>query len=210
MPGMAAKSSIFEYIKLPEETFTVHFLEWFIPEQGESLSDYAKKMARHVKHEAPVLLGVSFGGILVQEMAKHIKTEKVIIISSIKTRYELPAKMRFARYTKAHKLLPTGLANNIDWLLKYAFADTLTKRLERYRKYIAIRDKYYLDWAIDRMVNWKQETEPENVVHIHGEKDTVFPVSRIKNCIVVKDANHIMIIHKCRWLNKNLPKIIGG
>jgi esterase/lipase len=34
--------------------------------------------------ENPVLIGVSFGGILVQEMAKHIDARKVIIISSVK------------------------------------------------------------------------------------------------------------------------------
>ena len=31
MPGMAANSSIFEYIKLPEDLFKVHYLEWEIP-----------------------------------------------------------------------------------------------------------------------------------------------------------------------------------
>jgi esterase/lipase len=48
------------------------------------LDDYAKRIAKKIKRENPVLIGVSFGGILVQEMAKHINTRKVIIISSVK------------------------------------------------------------------------------------------------------------------------------
>ena len=31
MPGMAANPSIFEYIKLPEDQFKIHWLEWVIP-----------------------------------------------------------------------------------------------------------------------------------------------------------------------------------
>ena len=155
-----------------------------------------------------MLLGVSFGGMLVQEMAKHMEVSKLIIISSVKTRHELPKKMIFARYTKIHKLLPTGLANNIELLLKYAFGEKLTKRLERYQKYIAIRDKYYLDWAIDAIVNWKQETALPGLVHIHGARDTVFPIANIKDCITVADGTHIMIVQKYRWFNKNLPKIL--
>jgi thioesterase domain-containing protein len=37
----------------------------------ESLDEYAKRIAEKIKLENPVLIGVSFGGILVQEMAKH-------------------------------------------------------------------------------------------------------------------------------------------
>ena len=37
MPGMAANPKIFEYIKLPEDQFKIHWLEWIIPEHNESL-----------------------------------------------------------------------------------------------------------------------------------------------------------------------------
>ena len=63
MPGMAANPSIFEYIDLPKEQFEIHWLEWVIPLNKESLSDYAKRMALNVVHENSVLIGVSFGGI---------------------------------------------------------------------------------------------------------------------------------------------------
>ena len=73
MPGMAASPVIFEHIKLPEEQFKIHLLEWVLPIDNEVISDYALRMVNNIKHENPVLLGVSFGGVLVQEMSKHIK-----------------------------------------------------------------------------------------------------------------------------------------
>ncbi|WP_431121790.1 alpha/beta fold hydrolase [Flagellimonas flava] len=208
MPGMAANPSIFDGIKLPPETFTLHRLEWFVPDKGMSLADYAKKMVVQVQHENPVLLGVSFGGLLVQEMAQHIKVRKTIVVSAVKHQHELPKKMLFAKYTKAHKLLPTGLVNNVELLARYAFGERATKRLDLYETYLSVRDKRYIDWAIDNIVNWYPPAPVPNLVHIHGDKDAVFPIEKIKDCITVKNGTHTMIIHRARWFNEHLPAII--
>lgn len=208
MPGMAASPTIFEYIKLPKDKFELHLLEWSLPVEGITLVEYARHMCTKIEHENPVLMGVSLGGLLVQEMSKIIRVKKVIIVSSVKTCYELPKKMLFARYTKAHKLLPTGLVNNLELLAKYAFGETVTKRLELYERYLSLRDKSHIDWSIDQLVNWQQKVPPKNVVHIQGEKDTVFPIINIKDCIPVKNGTHSMIIHRAKWFNKNLPTII--
>ena len=85
MQGLAASTTIFERIILPETDFEIHLLEWEIPIEKESLLEYAKRIADKIKHPNPVLIGVSFGGILVQEMARFIKVRKVIIISSAKS-----------------------------------------------------------------------------------------------------------------------------
>ena len=66
MPGLAASSSIFERIALPTESFEVILLDWVQPKKDETLVSYAQRMAEKVVHENAVLIGVSFGGILVQ------------------------------------------------------------------------------------------------------------------------------------------------
>ncbi len=208
MPGMAANISIFENISLPEDIFQVHFLDWMIPERGETITDYALRLSKKITHDSPVLIGVSFGGMIVQEVAKHIKLHKLIIISSVKSNTELPKRMIFAKYTKVHKLLPTSLVNNVELLAKYAFGESINKRLSLYEKYLSIRDKYYIDWSIDQIVNWQQVTPMTDVIHIHGDKDAVFPSVYIKDYIPIKNGTHIMIINKYKWFNENLPKII--
>ncbi len=208
MPGMAANPSIFKHIQLPEDQFVQHLLSWFVPDKDMTLSEYALKMTQSIVHENIILVGVSFGGMLVQEMARHVRTRKVIVVSSVKHESELPKRMLFAKYTKVHKLLPTGLVNNVELLAKYAFGETVNKRLELYEEYLSIKDKYYIDWSIDQIVNWKQEYCPECLVHIHGEKDNVFPIGNIKDCIRVKNGTHTMIIHRAKWFNEHLPTII--
>ncbi|WP_290699854.1 alpha/beta hydrolase [Lacinutrix sp.] len=208
MPGMAANPSIFDNISLPENQFQMHKLHWEIPLKNETLSDYALRITKKIKHTNVVLLGVSFGGILVQEMSKHIKLRKLFVVSSVKTKQELPKRFKVLKATKAYKLLPTQLASNLDLLAKFSFGDLIKKRIDLYKKYLSVNDKYYLDWSIEQVINWEQDQVIPEVIHIHGEKDLVFPHHCVSNCITVKNGTHIMIIDKYKWFNKNLPKLI--
>ncbi|ULC58867.1 alpha/beta hydrolase [Flaviramulus sp. BrNp1-15] len=208
MPGMAASPKIFEHIQLPEDQFKIYLLEWMIPIENESLRDYAIRLSKNIKHDNVVLLGVSFGGVLVQEISKHITVRKLIIVSSVKSVTELPKRMLLAKTTKAYKLLPTQLASNIDIISKYAFGNNVTKRIELYKKYLSVNDSKYLNWAIENMVCWNQKTCNPNTIHIHGDNDSVFPIKNITNCITVKNGTHIMIINKYKWFNEHLPEII--
>jgi len=60
------------------------------------------------------------------------------------------------------------------------------------------------------MVCWEQTEVIPDVVHIHGDKDAVFPIKNIKDCIVLKNGTHIAIINKYKWFNENLPNLILG
>ncbi|PQV47329.1 hypothetical protein CLV33_107111 [Jejuia pallidilutea] len=208
MPGMAASPLIFENIKLPKPQFKIHYLEWMLPKENELLSDYAFRMSKKIEHSNPVLLGVSFGGILVQEMCKYLDVSKLIIVSSVKSKQELPLKMQLAKSTGAYKLVPTQLASKIEVFEKYAFGKTMAKRLELYKKYLSVNDSKYLSWAIKEVLCWEQQNPPKGIVHIHGDKDPVFPIKYITDCTIIKGGTHIAIINKYKWFNENLPKII--
>ena len=42
----------------------------------------------------------------------------------------------------------------------------------------------------------------QNITHIHGTNDHVFPIKNIKNCIEIEDGTHSMIITKAKKLSK--------
>ena len=208
MPGMAANPTIFEFIELPEENYKTHWLEWQMPEPNESLKAYAKRMCQSIKEENVVLIGVSFGGMLVQEMSAFLKTKKIIVISSIKSYHELPKHLKMLRLTKAYKILPTQLIRNVDLLAKFALGETVRKRIDLYKKYLSVNDKKYLDWAIKEVVCWQQDKPLKDAVYIIGDNDQVFPNSCQGDCITIKGGTHIMIINRFKWFNENLPLII--
>jgi pimeloyl-ACP methyl ester carboxylesterase len=208
MPGLAASATIFERIVLPEDVFEIHLLEWEIPLANESLAEYAQRITKKIRHENSVLIGVSFGGILVQEMAKYIDARKVIVISSVKSNSEFPRRLKVAKVTKAYKLIPMNLILNLENLAKFSLGKKMNHRLKLYEKFLSVRDIGYLEWAVEKVVLWDRTLADNRVIHIHGDMDDVFPMKYITNCIVVKGGTHIMILNKYKWLNANLPAII--
>lgn len=208
MPGLAANASIFERISLPEDQFDTYFMEWEIPLNNETLNEYANRISKKITHKNPVLIGVSFGGILVQEMTQFLDSKKIIIISSAKSNLEFPTTFKLAKQTNAYQLIPTSLIANIDNLAKFTFGEKVKQRLKLYQKFLSVRDKKYLDWSIEKIILWDRKKVDPKVIHIHGDADEVFPIKNIVNCIVVKGGSHIMILSKYKWFNANLPKII--
>ena len=208
IPGMAAGKEIFNNIRLPEDKYEIHLLEWLIPEKEESIKDYAQRMAVLVKQDYPVLVGVSFGGVVVQEMATFLNLRKLIIISSVKSKEELPRRLKFAKSTKAYRLVPTQFATAVDDFTSFAIGPKSKKRLKLYNKYLSVRDKTYLDWAIQNMVEWDRGEADSNVVHIHGDQDAVFPIRYIKGAEIIPGGTHVMILNKATRITKLLQNII--
>jgi pimeloyl-ACP methyl ester carboxylesterase len=208
MPGLAASPQIFEFIKLPEEKFEVFYLEWILPISDESLPSYAQRISEKIKHENPIIIGVSFGGVLVQEIAELIKVRKTIIISSVKSNLEFPQRMKLAKTTKMYNFLPYNWIENFENFSKYAFGKTLKQRFRLYKKYLSVNNAAYLSWAIKSIILWDRTIVDKDVIHIHGTEDQVFPIQNIKNCIEIKNGSHIMILDKYKWFNENLPRIL--
>ena len=205
MPGMSANSLIFERIKLPSK-FHSHFLEWIPPLKSESLKDYSVRLSKSIKHQNPILIGVSFGGLIMQEVSKIINAKKVIIISSVKSRKELSNSMKFARKTKSYKFLPLSWIDDFENLIAFVLGPKIKNRVNLYRKYLSVRDQKYLDWSIDKIVNWDQEQPIKNVIHIHGTYDLIFPIINLKNYIPIEKGDHAVILKRADWLNEYFSK----
>ena len=181
-----------------------------MPQKNESIKDYALKFSKKIKGNNIVLIGVSFGGILVQEISKIIKCSKVIIISSVKSNKELPLMMQIGKKTKAYKFFNVNWINDFESLALFVFGPIVRNRIELYRKYLSVRDENYLKWSIHQIVNWDQKNPLKDIIHIHGNIDLVFPSIYIKKAIFVSGGTHAMILRKASWLNKNLPIIISN
>lgn len=74
--GLGANQKAFKFLKFPDGIEPV-FIEWLIPERGETLVHYTQRMAKNIDtSEDFALLGLSFGGIIVQEMNRFLSPKK--------------------------------------------------------------------------------------------------------------------------------------
>ena len=210
MPGLAASSKVFENIKLDDKKYSLHRIDWIQPKKNESIKTYCVRLSKKIKHKNPILLGVSFGGIIAQELDKIIKVKKLIIVSSVKSHKEYPILYKIARDYQLNNALPFGMFDNfIKFSLKLNI-NKLYKRIDLAERYLTERNEIYLEWAVWSLLNWKQEKYRPDLIHIHGDKDKVFPIENISKCIKIKGGRHEMIILKAKWFNENLPSLIEG
>lgn len=209
VPGLAASIKIFDFLKFNATQYEAHFIPWLMPKSiHETLEEYAQRMAYFVKQENAVLIGVSFGGIMVQEMSKFLNPKKVIIISSVKNREELPNRLKIIQKTKAYKLLPSKAISNIEDFTAFSFGKKITKKMTLYNKYLSVRNEKYLNWAVYNVLHWNSQKETKNLIHIHGTKDPVFPIKHIKNCMKIENGTHIMILNKAKTISKIIQKLV--
>lgn len=205
---MAASSLIFEHLNLDNNLFTPIFLEWLPTNKDETLDQYVDRYLVHIKHENPILVGVSFGGIIAQEISKKISIKKTIIISSVRSINEYPIYFKWAKKTKIYKLLPTKMILLLTRIFFVFIQKKKKNRIDLYERYLSVRDPKYIKWCMEAILHWNQTDNLPNVIQIHGSKDQIFPIQKINNSIIVKDGTHAMIILKHKWFNNNLQSII--
>lgn len=200
--GFGADERVFSKLDFGDNQ--VHYLPWLLPFSNEKIEAYAKRMSEKIEQPNPILIGLSFGGMMAIEISKLINTHKVIIISSIKTCHELPLWMRIAGRLKLDKIFPMRSFGLIEPLENYNLGienEEERKLVNAYRKNVS---QDYTNWAIHQILSWKNEWHPGNLSHIHGGKDHIFPIKFIKADYIIDDGGHFMIMNRNKKVNEIL------
>lgn len=104
IPGLGADQRVFDFLDL--SSFSCHYLSWIEPFKDETIESYAGRLSTQIKSAQPIIVGVSFGGIMAIEIGKQLKADKIIVISSARTKHELPWFARCIGIFRLHKLVP--------------------------------------------------------------------------------------------------------
>jgi len=204
--GLGADRQAFDKIRL-RDTDTIHHLDWLEPLPGETLFAYATRMAAPIDTQTPfALVGLSFGGLLSIEISKQLHAEKVFLISSISHRAELPWYFRLSGRLRLHQHGFVKLLKSNQRVM-YWFFGTKSSKLQAYlSERIRATSPGYLRWSLEQITNWKQERKPENVIHLHGSLDKLFPIRYVKPDYVIPRGSHFMVVTHARDISAILQK----
>jgi pimeloyl-ACP methyl ester carboxylesterase len=202
--GLGADEKIFTNLHI--KGYELKYIPWIRPHKKERIESYAKRMSEHIKEDSPVLLGVSFGGMMGLEIAKQMPLRKLIIISSVKSGTEMPRWMKAAGKLKLDKLLPVKLHKYTEKIDNARLGVSTKEEKEMVRAYRKNADLVFVDWAISQIVNWKNAWQPGNIIHIHGDRDKIFPVKRIQSGFIIKDGTHMMIYNRAVEISEYIQK----
>ncbi len=185
------------------------FIQWLEPKAKESLAAYAMRLKATITEPAPIIVGLSFGGMLATEMAKADSSAKVVIISSNKTTVEFPFWLKIGINFPIYNWMP-------DWVFTttklgiYWFMGAKTAAEKAAVKAIVSDAKVdFYKWAIYAILNWKNKVAPKNVYHIHGTSDKVLPFWLLKSVdMQLPKGEHLMIMNKAAEISALLSKKI--
>jgi pimeloyl-ACP methyl ester carboxylesterase len=193
--GLGADEKAFS--KLNITGYHLHVIPWLQPYVTETLEAYAERMRATINEPEPILMGLSFGGMVCIEIAKQIPVKKVIIISSIKSAKELPFWMRTVAGLKLNKIVPIRSNYKLTSFIQNHFLGVTTDEEKALVNQSRIKaNTKYIQWSVDKIVNWKNDWIPPVIFHIHGDKDKMFPIKRIAANYIVKNGGHFMIMNK--------------
>jgi pimeloyl-ACP methyl ester carboxylesterase len=193
--GLGADKRVFANLNV-NHPFQNHIV-WEIPFKNETMKAYCQRLLAQVDQNAEIILiGLSFGGIIAQEIAKLIPVKKIIIISSIKNEKEKSWTLRLAGKMKLNKATPFAVSKFLNKLTAdYYFGTKSKEESGLLQKIIDDTNPVFSEWAIDQILKWENIND-KDPIHIHGTDDKIFPASLIKNYIPIKDGGHFMVYNK--------------
>jgi len=206
LSGLGADESVFIGLDLPGVERI--YLDWIAPLPAETIEAYALRMAKRITDPNPIIIGLSFGGMMAMEIAKHIRVQQLILISSAKTCNELPPYFRVCRYLPLHKVLPLQSVAKSDRLMGFFFGVRSHAQKERLKKIIRNTTSGFNQWAIHALVNWKNEIINTPVYHIHGNADKLLPISFVRADVVIEGGNHFMIMQKAKEISEHIQQLL--
>ncbi|MCP5063653.1 MAG: alpha/beta hydrolase [Ignavibacteriae bacterium] len=209
LPGLGFDERIFFNLGLG--TKNINYLKWLEPNNNETLSDYVKRIAEQIdpSNKPLILVGHSFGGIIVQEISKFITVKKIIIISSVKSKEEIPITFSFLKVFPLYKLINTNLIIKSFPIWAKAFGYNSEKGRKLFVEMLSNSSDNYFKWAMDKIIHWSDDNSKlKNLIHIHGNRDKTFPINLIKNPIVVNDGSHFMVNSKAEIISEILNREI--
>lgn len=206
LSGLGADKRVFDFLELTE--FELHYIAWTKPFPGESLSEYSKRLLPQITERKPILLGVSFGGMIAQEIAKLIPVERIILISSARSGNAIPSYFKFMSKLKIQKLVPMSRLKKPNEVLYWLFGITSNRHKALVASIMADTDERFLAWAIEAIPKWKSYTIPNHMVQIHGSDDRILSFQTAD--YVVQGGGHLMIVTRAKEISEIIKQVLAA
>lgn len=196
LSGLGVDGRVFNNIDLRE--YQPQLIEWIPFLKNENIFHYAQRLSAQVEPHS-ILIGLSFGGMIAVEIAKHTSISKIILLSSASNFRQIPRLFRICDWSKLIKILPKSFILKANPVTFWLFGITRQHEKVLLRQILADTDYHFLIWAVRQITQWKNTEVNTEVVHLHGTKDRLLlKPTEISSIAMLKygieNGGHFMII----------------
>lgn len=202
LSGLGADERVFTEIDFGP--FDPVFIPWEpLQSTDQTFESYILQLSKQVTSPNPILIGISLGGIVAQEMSTLFNNCPVLIIASVKNRRELSPFMRFSGKIGMHKLIPMNRMLKTKWLNYWLFGTKTDREKKILDQILADSDPVFTKWAIGQVANWKRrDPVPATVLHIHGDSDRIFHIGNVNPNYMIPGGTHFMTVSQPEKLSR--------
>jgi alpha/beta superfamily hydrolase len=204
--GLGADHRVFQKLDIPGATLKP--VPWPYFDKYDEMACYAQKVGVLIP-EGPddVILGLSFGGMLASEIARVRQSQKVIIVSSVKSPDELPPVSKTVRFVIEHKLMPMSIATLPAKPLLHRFGAYSEEEMALVRSILSDTEPHFARCASKAIIEWQTRIPaPSDIVHIHGTADQMLLPDRVEPTHWVEGGQHIMIYSKAEEVSRLIAR----
>lgn len=168
-------------------------IRWIAPASPrEPLTEYAARLAREVDVTEPFDLGgSSFGGMVALELARHLAPRSVFLFGSCRTPDAVARSLRVLR--RLAPFAPVQPPRFLQPLVARWFGATSPAHVKLFADMLAATPPAFIRWAANVIFEWPGVRElPMPVHHIHGDRDRLIPLRRVRPDRIVPGAGHLL------------------
>jgi pimeloyl-ACP methyl ester carboxylesterase len=187
--------------------------EWVDPYDGESLADYARRMAAGVDWPPRCVLGgVSFGGMVAAELAPVIRPDGLVLVASTLSPRDIPSILRFG--AMLGKALPDGTvraAGGYSRPFLNIFQDFSEEEHAMFADMLARTSVTRFRRTIRMILRWPGVNgSPCPRLWVHGARDLVIPVRKVNPDVVIPDAGHLINWTHAEQVNQHIRRFVDA
>ncbi len=192
--GLGADYRAFGNLELPG--YRIIYITWIDPEKGETMAEYAQRLTTQITTEQPVLIGLSFGGMMAVEVSKIIPVEKNNINIICKNGWGAGGGAILFLKTGLFKYLPGSLLKRPNFLVYRLFGARSAADKTLLASILEDTDPRFFRWAMNNMAHWDNTTLPRNLIHIHGTADRIIPFRNVTADYIIEGGGHLMVFNR--------------
>jgi len=204
LSGLGADKRVFDFLDFGDHK--IHHIVWISPLKNESIQEYATRLCSQIHITNPILIGVSFGGMMAMEIGKIIKTEKIILISSARTKKDIPLSFKLTGRLNLHYTVPPSFIANNNPVTNWLFGAKTIPEKELLSSILKDTDIQFSNWAIDQIVRWSNVETLQNVIQIHGTNDRILPFNKAK--FVIEGGEHLMVVNRADEVSQAIKEAL--
>jgi pimeloyl-ACP methyl ester carboxylesterase len=209
LPGLGAD----ERLLAPQRTAFPDLLipPWLPPHGSEGLPEYAARLAGTLPRDKPLIVGgVSLGGMIAYELARHVQSRAVVLIASCCTRKGIRPFFRIAG--RLWPAVPPGIFHLLKcgaYPIFHCLSRTPAAQSQMLIAMFRSIDNRLMHWAVSAILRWRPKPLDQIPLHhIHGVRDRVIPARLLSPTVLIHNGGHLINLTHADEVNAFLRKVI--